>query len=555
MGRRRDDADGAYTFDLVPDDGDEASWPARRTTAGGSQDAGAVVVHLEREEPVPAAEPERRPGRQRWFVAAVLAVLAAVGALAVDVLGDRSRTAALRVASGGVLDLSAPPVETWRIDADDRAPGGLVAVMGGAAVVQRYDDLHGVDLDTGARRWTVQLPDRSSECGAGYGLWDQRARILPARLLVCLSGDGDERVAVVVDAEGGVVSRRAVDVSGEHLVRPAPDGTVVAATWVGEADEPDVAVLGDPTVGDVEVDGEIADGYDARVRLLDAVTGEVRWEHVVEFAPVLDGYRCVEYTDGGRDAEIQLQGELRSAAAGDLLWVFGCGIDAWFTPSGERLDVAAGVGPSTFGAAVRALDGGGYVGSSSGGRIGASDEGDRLLGRDGRVRRELDGHLLVPRASDGATDDVHLVRVGDETVAVDGDGRPLWRLGLPVQALLAQAGGMAVVSDIGGRVVGLDLTAGTEVWAHDDLLADIEGDDVWGSVADRVQSVFTDGRRAALVWPALDHGSIAVHWVALDVATGAVVWDRMIEHDAWGIDLAADGRLVRWSPTAIIGLG
>ncbi len=555
MGRRRDAADGAYTFDLVPDDGDEAGWPAHRTPPGRGGDAGAVVVHLEREEPLPPAEPERRPGHQRWFVAAVLAVLATVGALAVDVLGDRSRAAALRVASGGVLDLSVPPAEVWRIDADDRAPGGLVAVMGGAAVVQRYDDLHGVDLDTGLRRWSVRLPDRSSECGAGHGLWDQRARIQPARLLVCLSGRGEERVAVVVDSEGGVVSRRAVDVAGEDLVRPAPDGTVVAASWVGEADEPDVALLGDPSVGEVEVDGEIADGYDARVRLLDAVTGEVRWEHVVEFQPVLDGYRCVEYTDGGSAAEIDLHGDLRSAAAGDLLWVFGCGIDAWFTPSGERLDVASGVGPSTAGAAVRALDGGGYVGSSSGGRVGETGQGDLLLGPDGRVRRELDGHLLVPRASDGGGGDVHLVRAGDETVAVDGDGRTLWRRGLPLQALLAQAGGTAVVTDAEGRVVGLDLATGTEVWAHDDLLAEVEGDDVWGSVADRVQSVFTDGRRAALVWPALDHGSVAVHWVAVDVATGAVVWERMLEHDAWGIDLAADGRLVRWSPTAITGLG
>ncbi|AEG45607.1 PQQ-binding-like beta-propeller repeat protein [Isoptericola variabilis] len=557
MGRRRDADDGVFTFEIVPGDGHDPRRSAPE--AADLPDGGAAVVHLERVEPDP--EPEAGPARgprtphaQRWLVAVLVLVLGAVGAVAIDVVGDRNRAAALRVASGGVLDLSRPPAVTWDVRADDRAPGGLVAVMGGAAVIQRYDDLEGVDLDTGERRWSVRLPDRTSECGGGYGLWDQRARIVPSRLLVCLSGRAEERTVVVVDAEGGVVSRRPLEVA-DDLVRPAPHGAVVTASWVGQASEPDVGLTGDPAAGDVQVDGEIADGYDAEVRLLDAVTGEVRWERMVEFEPVLDGYRCVEYTNGGRDAEVDLRGELRVASAGDLLWVFGCGIDAWFTPAGERLEVVAGVGPSSHGAAVRALDGGGYVGSATGGRVGSVPEGDRLLGRDGQVRRELGGHLLVPRASDGGRGGVHLVRVGDETHAVDDEGRVLWVRGTRVVALLAQAGGIAVVTDALGRVAGLDLDTGREIWSHDDLLADVEGERVWGSVSDRVQSVFTDGRRMALVWPALDQEQIAAHWAAVDVATGELVWTSMLEHDAWGIDLAADGRLLRWSPTAIVGLG
>jgi outer membrane protein assembly factor BamB len=552
VGRRRDDADEAYTFDLVPDGGDE---PGGRGPGGdAAANEGAVVVHLEREEPEPQGERERAPRRHRWLVAAIAVGLLAVAAVAVDVVGDRSRAAALRVASGGVLDLSEPPAETWRVAADSRGPGGLVAVMGGAAVIRHYDDLHGVDLDTGARLWGVRLPDRSSECG-GYALWDQRARILPTRLLVCLAGRGDERLAVVVDDEGSVVSRRSIDLAGEDAVQPAPDGVVVTASWVGHADEPDVAVTGNPASGDVQVEGEITDGYDARVRLIDAVTGDVRWEQVVEFETVLDGYGCIEFAEGGRSAEIRLDGELHVAAEGDLLWVSGCGIDAWLTQAGHRLDFAVGVGWSTFGTAVRALDSGGYVGSASGGRVGATVDGDRLLGPDGRVRRELGGHLLVPRASDGGASQVHLVRVGQESVAVDSDGRTLWTSELRVHALLARAAGVAVVSVADGRVVGLDLGSGEEVWAHRDLLSEVEGEEVWGSVPNLVQSVFTDGRRVALVWPALDREEISVHWAALDVATGAIVWERTLEHDTWGIDLAADGRLLRWSPTVISGLG
>ncbi len=549
MGRRRD-ADGSYTFDLVPDGGDEPGGRAPRPDAATS--AGAVVVHLEREEPRPHGDPDRAPRRYRRLVAAVVVGLLAIGAVAVDMVGDRSRAAALRVASGGVLDLSEPPAETWRVDADGRGPGGLVAVMGGAAVIQHYDDLHGVDLDTGARRWEVRLPDRSSECG-GYALWDQRARILPTRLLVCMSGSGDERFVLVVDAEGSVVSRRAIDVAGTDVVQPAPDGAILTASWVGDADEPDVAVSGYPVSSDVQVHGEITDGYDARVQLIDAATGEVRWERVVEFEPVLDAHGCVEFTDGGRSAEITLDGELRAAAEGELLWVSGCGIDAWFTPSGDRLDFAVGAGWSTHGTAVRELDGGGYVGSP--GRLGTTTDGDQLLGPDGRVRRELEGHLLVPRASDGGASRVHLVRVGQQSVAVDADGRTLWTSGLRVQALLAQTGGIAVVSDAEGRIVGLHLETGEEIWAYRDLLSEVEGEEVWGSVSNLVLSVFTDGRRVALVWPALDQERIAVLWVALDTSTGEIIWKRTLEHDAWGIDLAADGRLLRWSPTALSGLG
>lgn len=553
MVRRRDDADGTYTFDLVPG-GDEPGGRAPEHGAGadGGAVADAVVVHLEREEAHRRDAPEAAPRRHRWLAAATAVGLLAIGAVAVDVVDDRSRMAALRVASGGVLDLSEPPAETWRVEADGRGPGGLVAVMGGAAVIQHYGDLYGVDLDTGERRWAVRLPDRSGECG-GHALWDQRARILPTRLLVCLSWRDHERFAIVVDAEGSVVSRRVIDVAGADVVRPAPGGAIVTASWVGHADEPDVAVSGYPVSSDVQVQGEITDGYDARVRLIDAATGDVRWEHVVEFEPVLDAHGCIEFTDEGRSAEISLDGELRAAADGELLWVSGCGIDAWFTPSGDRLDFAVGAGWSTHGTAVRSLDGGGYVGSP--GRLGRTTDGDQLLGPDGRVRRELEGHLLVPRASDGGASQVHLVRVGQQSVAVDPDGRTLWTSSLRVQALLAQARGIAVVSDAEGRVVGLHLQTGEEIWAHRDLLSEVEGEEVWGSVSNLVLSVFTDGRRVALVWPALDQERIAVLWVALDLSTGEIVWKRTLEHDAWGIDLATDGRLLRWSPTALSGLG
>jgi outer membrane protein assembly factor BamB len=521
--RRRHLADEAYTFELVPDDGDEAvpgafdGLPELATLPAGPGLADGETPVRRRRGPGP-----------RGVVAAGVVALLALGAVGVDAFGDRNRAAALRTASGGVLDLSEPPEVRWSAEADDRGPGGLVAVMGGAAVIQRYEELSGIDLDTGVRRWTVDLPDAVSECGVGYGLWDQRARVLPSRLLVCLSGGGDEPVAIVVDREGGVLSRRTLGVAEEDLVRPAPDGTVITASWV--------------------------DAYDLRVRLLDAATGEIRWEQPVDLDPSEEAGRCVETAGGGRDGRTEPRGDLSAASSGDLLWVSGCGIDAWFTMSGARLDVGPWTPVPRHGPAVRVLDGGGYVGSSAGGRLGASPEGDRLLAADGALVAELDGHVLVPRASDGVLNGVHLVRNAGATVAVDDAGQVLWTSQLRATVLLAQAGGVGVVGDATARVVGIDLATGRELWEHRDLLAEID-DDVWGSIGNRVQSVFTDGRHAALVWPALDEERVAAHWLALDVATGEIVWAETLDHQAWGIDLAADGRMLRWSPTGISGLG
>lgn len=520
MRRRRPLADEVYTFELVPDDGDE-------TVPGAFDRDPELPTLLAAPGPADVGTPaarRRRPGPRG--VAACIVGLLALGVAGVDAFADRNRAAALRTASGGVLDLSEPPEVRWSAEADDHRPGGLVAVMGGATVIQRYAQLSGIDLDTGVRRWTVHLPDAVSECGPGYDLWDERARVLPSRLLVCLSGDGDDPVAVVVGPEGGVLSRRTLGVAEEDLVRPAPEATVITASWV--------------------------DGDELRVRLLDAVTGDVRWERPVDLDP--SAGRCLDTAGGVRDRRTGPRGGLRAASSGALLWVSGCGVDAWFTASGERLDVGPWTASPGHGPAVRILDGGGYLGSPASGRLGASAEGDRLLAADGALVAELDGYVLVPRASDGVLSGVHLVRNARGTVAVDDTGRVLWTSGLPATVLLAQAGGVGVVGDATARVVGIDLATGRELWEHRDLLAEIDGD-VWGSIGNRVQSVFTDGRHAALVWPALDQDQVAAHWLALDVATGEVAWVETLDHQAWGIDLAADGRMLRWSPTGIYGLG
>ncbi|GAA1725278.1 hypothetical protein GCM10009809_21320 [Isoptericola hypogeus] len=616
MARRRGDGSDPYTFDLEPD-GDEEVAPARAASGprtvraqprGGSGDGATpstllidldVEADLDDLDPEPsgpgAAEDDDGSLRRAWdrlrrflhgrrLVAAVVLAALALTAAVVDTVGDRSRIAALRAAPGGVLDLTDRPRETWRVEAEGGLPGGLVGVVDGVVVVQQRDLLLGVDVATGDSRWRARLPDGTSRCGPGLDLWSGRFHLEPADLIVCVSatagqgadpdvagadgaGDGSDTrehsAVTVVDADGTVLATRTVGKSHTMLF-PGPGGGLVVAEWVGDAHPPDAAAVERLTVDDLLAGAGdvIDDGYDLRVRLEDATTGDRRWQRTLRFDGTVDPSLCVRWSDDGSASAVDLRGGVQTLVRDQVLWVAGCGIDAWLTADGARLDRAGD--PTTFeGFAVEPLAGGGYVtqqdaGLDAGGLFDTADEEasspTRLLGPDGQTRRTLEGRYLAPLGTDGGGGDVHLVRRDDEVAAFDDDGDERWAAAVPGAGLAVRTGRTAVVVDEERGVHGLDLATGEEVWARDDVFDGIEDPAELGYSPSVVEAAFTDGRYAAFVVSDYARGDV-LQWLALDVATGEELWRQEMQTDQWGVHLAVDGHLVRWTPTAIVGLG
>ncbi|MCZ2263450.1 PQQ-binding-like beta-propeller repeat protein, partial [Isoptericola sp. QY 916] len=498
----------------------------------------------------------------RRLVAAVVVVAAALTAVVVDTVGDRGRIAALRAAPGGVLDLSAQPHEVWRVEAEGSVPGGLMAVAGGLVVAQRQDTLLGLDVETGERRWQVALPAGASSCGPGMQVWSGGVQADTADRIVCVTarpsdggapeGDRVRRSTVtVVAADGTVEGTREVEGSPAELY-PGGDGSLVSVEWVGEASPVDPRVADDVVAGVADA-GAISDGYDLRVRVEDAVTGDRRWQQTVPFDGAVDPSLCVRWSDDGTTSGVDLRGGVQTVVTDRLLWLGGCGIDAWFTPDGGRLDRPAD--PGTFeGFSVEPLTGGGYAVRTDADDLSAEDPTatDRILRDDGTEVREVRGRYLVPLSTDGGGDGVHLARRGAATVATSDDGTELWRTDVRSTSVLVRTAQVAVVVDEGRRVHGVDLGTGDVLWVRPDL---VEGLDAMGAYGPRfVDAAFTDGRLAAFVVPDYARGDV-VHWVALDAASGRQLWQVELGGDGWGVQLAVAGRLVRWSPTEIVGLG
>ncbi|MEU2200710.1 PQQ-binding-like beta-propeller repeat protein [Isoptericola sp. NPDC019482] len=490
--------------------------------------------------------------RGRRLVAAVVVVAAALTAVVVDTVGDRGRLAALRAAPGGVLDLSAEPREVWRVEAEGSVPGGLMAMADGLVVAQQQGAILGLDVETGERRWQVALPGGTTSCGPGMQVWSGGVQADTADRIVCVTSSRDDGTTVtVVDADGTVEGTRELEGSAAERY-PGGDGALVTVEWVGEA-SPVAPRVADEVVAGVADAGAIADGYDLRVRVEDAVTGERRWQETVAFDDAVDPSLCVRWSDDGTTSGVDLRGGVQTVVTDRLLWLGGCGIDAWFTPDGARLDRPGD--PGTFeGFAVEPLSGGGYVVRTDSDDFGLDDlaDADRLLRDDGSEVREVQGRYLVPLSTDGGGDGVHLARRGDTTVASSADGTELWRTEVRSTSVLVRTAQVAVVVDEGRRVYGLDLGTGDVLWVRPDL---VEGLDAMGAYGPRfVDAAFTDGRLAAFVVPDYTQGDV-VHWVALDAASGRQLWQVELGGDGWGVQLAVAGRLVRWSPTEVVGLG
>jgi hypothetical protein len=551
------------TFELVESDDDApdlgASLPrATRPRDGAGDDTTPEPDDGPAHEPEPSPRPPRaRPVRRRTVVAGVVALaVVAAGMLGVDAVRSRADLARLRAAPGAVEPLATAPVERWSVDAELTAgfallPGAFATVEDGTVVAR--------DLDSGDVRWRAEV-EEGTACG-GFAYWTLPTGE-PDPTLVCLAPrtDGPSDAVpeswgvTVLDASGEVLGRRDLVADGA-LASAGPAGGVVLVERVG-----------DPPTGDgrqVDIDPgsgaptDLPTGRGVVVTVEDALTGEDRWQHALEFAPSAGG--CVRWGDGGTmdDAYADLE-TVWAVTADGIVRVEGCGISAWFSADGTRLDdpdnPADGISPLADGSLYRDPT------SAGTGWPTAFDPEDAfapaILDPDGTVRWEPPGPVYVPQATD-AGDDVVLVRDGIELVAFGTSGEELWRTrdaGTPDRVAVV-AGGVVVVPQPGSDLVGLDVVTGSTLWTlEDEALREATGMPAIEGAGWSMDTMYTDGERAVVV--VSDWESQEMTLVAVDLVDGSVGWHTEQGEpygDAWLLPL--QGRLFSIDETTLTRFG
>ncbi|QJW35417.1 hypothetical protein [Cellulosimicrobium protaetiae] len=550
--RDLDDADLAAGSGTEPDD--------EPGSDGGDRDG------------APPARPRR--GRRAVVVGAVSAGLVLVlgGMAAVDAWHGRADLERLRTAPGGIEPIAETPSELWTTDLVlgnglGFLPGAIVTVEDGAAVA--------VSLDGGEERWRVDV-GAHAVCGSPF-FWSLPSGEPEARI-VCLAPvvehaageplaeadlpvdpttgriDASAWSVTVLDEDGEVLGRRDTTDEG-GLPAPGPGGSLVRTERVGEVPAGDGAVVEqDPATGEVT---DLPEGRPAVVRVEDALTGEVRWEAELPFVPRTG--QCITWSeaDGAETVTAELE-SVWTASDARLVRVEGCGLSAWFTPEGTRLDEVDNPSDS-----VVALPDGTFSRDPAGNEFGWGgtagtdvSAAPAILDADGSVRWEPPGAVLVPTATDGRAAPL-LVQDGQDVVAFDDEGTELWRtpeVGSSAQ-VRAVAGGTVVLSNGYGSSVlaGLDTATGRQRWVLDEaatpLLPGSRGDGGWG-----IDAAYTDGVRVVVSVTDWDAGRTVL--TALDLVDGAVAWQTELANDdgaAWTVPV--QGRLLRADDTTLARIG
>jgi hypothetical protein len=568
MARDPDEGD-AFVFDLVEDDAAVAGVPtgaAGGATAGTTEDPaeGARDGAL---DPAASGSPGRRR-RATAQAAAVLAIVLGTG-LAVDGIRDHTRIERMRDLPRGVVDVSAPLGQRW-VWAGTVGPGERttdVAVLDDLLVLESDDGLVALDPASGEETWTVPLHE-DADCGP---MAPPASAAPPATALVCLQGTGGDREVIAVRPDGTTSRPRALDAADTRRYGPphaGPDGTVLRARRVGPLSAVD---LGDAACTDQgECTGTVEAGRDLVLRAEDAATGAERWRVTVPFQEAGAAQCSLTYGGSwaGSESRLVISGQLTPDAFGarvaaGLVDLDGCGIDASVTSDGVVLgaEIEPGMGGVTRLGAAR------YAGTSFDGVARAT-----LYAADGDVVGEITGYPLSPMAGDEAGP-VTLLAVDEHARrlrAYEQDGAPRWDIALQSgsQRFVAQVGDTAVVTTGAGSVRGLDLTTGAERWVWDGSAAAFADDGgYFGNV--HVVQAFTDGESVLLLTES-DTGTGTQGLVALDAASGAMLWDRAdgvpvttfdpaagdtVEQGVVGDLLAVDGNLLEVTPTGVRGLG
>jgi outer membrane protein assembly factor BamB len=572
MARDPDEGD-AVVFDLVDDDADTGAAstdPAGSRAAPDAPDTDAADGSdgAGRAGAGPAASGS--PGRKRRATAQAAAVLAVVlgTGLAVEGMRDHARIERMRDIPGGVADVSSPLEETWAWRGAVGPGGGTtdVAVLGDVLVFESDGELVALDPATGEEAWTVVLR-QNAQCGPTVS---PAQTDLVASWLVCLQGKGADREVVVVGPRGASSAPRSLDATDTRRHGPprvGPDGTVLRAERVGPLSAIDVA--GARCTSGGACTGTVESGRDLVVRAEDAATGVERWTVTVPFRAA-DATQCARSFGGSwgsSEPRLVFSGALAPDAFGgwatpDRIDLNGCGIQAGVTPAGAVLGTE--LEPGTGG--VTSLGAGRYAVTRFDGVVRAI-----LHAADGDVVGEITGYPLASRATDEAEPAMLLGvdEAGRRLRAYGSDGTPRWDITLQSggQEFLAQVGETAVVTTGAGSVRGLDLATGAEKWAWDGSDPASGGDGgYFGSVY--VVQAFTDGESVLLLIES-DAGG-ARDLVALDAASGAVVWDRPGGGEVIALDpteddpvgqgvigylVAVDGHLLEITPRGVRGLG
>jgi outer membrane protein assembly factor BamB len=553
---RDPDEGGAFVFDLVDDDAADLEGSRTSSDVAGEGDPGD-------DEPGPGEAPSgglNRSLRLLVPVAAVLAIVLGTG-FAVDSMRDGARAERMRDVHGGVVDVTSPLEVTWawagpvgRIGDMDEQDWNEVAVLGDLLAFQSGDDLVALDPSTGAEAWRLRLGE-DPDCGPqGSAGWNEAVTLR----LVCLAGPDTGKVAQVVGPDGAVSAERALDAADTRRygsARPGPDGTVLRAQRVGP--EPPAGANDAECSSSGECTGTVDDGRGVRLRAEDAATGEERWSLTVPFRSTRAD-QCSNWFarswDGAQnmvDLDDMLDSETFGArVTGDLVHLYGCGIQSAVTSDGVLLGLAIEPGTGN----VDILHAGGYVGYSFDGVVAST-----LYDADGEVVGEIDGYTLQPTAVDGLGPDTLLApgELGPRLRAYAPDGTLRWDVPAPadVQQFLAQAGGTAIVQSGAGQVRGLDLETGTERWTWAPARP---GEGYAGDLY--VSRAFTDGQSVLLLMEATSGGT---GLVALDAVSGEVAWEQLgpdtgTERNAprSGAGLVAvDGHLLEVAPNGVRGLG
>lgn len=553
----RDPDPGAYVFDLVDDDAVDGA--ALAATPGPDADEDPDGAAPESAAP-PSGSRDRRL-RAAAPVAALLAIVVGTG-FAVDGARDGARIERIRDLYGGVVDVSSPVDELWAWQGAVGPRGSFeegmwneVAVLGDLLAFQSGDDLVALDPATGDEAWRLELGE-DPDCGpAGPAGWNE----VVTRQLVCLTGPGSDRTAMVVGPDGAASAGRVLDAGDADRYgapRPGPDGTVLRAERVGAPPAPG-ADGGECT--DVGVcTGIVETGRDVRLRAEDARTGEQRWSVTVPFRPT-PADQCTNWYSTSWDGTTNLvdlddmldADGFGARITGDLVQLYGCGTEAAVTLGGALL---TGTASAPGAGDVESLRTGGYRRHTSDGPVRSI-----VYDADGEVVGEIDGYTLQPSATDGAGPDTLLASggPGSRLRAYSPDGTPRWDVAAEadIYLYLAQVSGTAMVLTGDGTVRGLDLMTGTEqfTWSS----AGPDGEYASGLYVSRA---FTDGQSVLLV---VETGYGGVGLVALDAVTGELAWqqegdeataDGRFPRPSAGL-LAVDGNLLEITPGGVRGMG
>jgi outer membrane protein assembly factor BamB len=410
-------------------------------------------------EPAPTAPSPGRHGRRAGTVAGVAVIL--IGALLVGqaTLDARHRADVLRIAAlpGAVAPVADEPRARWTLDPDLLAalrletpvalPDGTGAVyVGAAALPDATVEAAGIDVTTGARRWTTLLTGGPRE--------DVRAGA---------PGTG----CVVADRDGADLAGSSRGAAADER---APDELVLACLLTFHRAE----------------DGPIAPPRRAEVAVMDALTGEVVARHPVPALSsrlaVVDGTLAVAWRSLGA-----VEVEARDLLTGTVRWRTNLSVPRSGTPAfgassaaprvgRVQLEAAAGLlvvsagqktylltpdgeerpGPGRHPAYVRAASPDWLVLLVVDGAIGS------LVVRPGMPDQSTPGAVALPTLDDGSADVV--LTVDDGLRGRDAaDGSVVWRIAGRDSGLVV-LGGVAYQATDRDLLRAVDLATGTVLW-------------------------------------------------------------------------------------------